>query len=137
MDTTKKTTAWRISVWVLIFTLILTTISASFAFSVHATGGAIGEMGDAAKDATNSVGDAVDKVTDDIGNAVEDVKDKAPDGTVNDSDGMIGNENDEAGSNATMDEERTVGWLGLVIALAIIVIAIVLIIILIPRKKRK
>ncbi len=131
MDTSKKTTLGRISVWILVFALILTALSASFTISAHAKNGVVGEMGDAAKDMVEDVGDAAE-------NAVDQVKDEmtdATDGKVNDSDGVIGNEKDEP--EAEMDEGRTIGWLGLVIAIVIVLIAIVLIVILIPRKKKR
>lgn len=128
----KRTTVGRISVWVLIFALIFTTLSASFALTAHAKGGVMDDIGDTARE-----------ITDDVGNAVRDTADKIEDtdqGTVNDSDGMIGNEKDEmenADGNATMDEETSMGWIGLVIAIVIVLIAIILIVILIPRKKKR
>ena len=130
--TNKKTTLGRISVWVLVFALILTTLSASFTLTAHAKGGVMSDVGDTARE-----------ITDDVGNAVRDTADKIEDtdqGTVNDSDGVIGNEKDEnenTDSSATMDEETSMGWIGLVIAIVIVLIAIVLIVILIPRKKKK
>ena len=128
----KRTTVGRISVWVLVFALLFTTLSASFALTAHAKGGVMSDVGDAARE-----------ITDDVGNAVRDTADKIEDtdqGTVNDSDGVIGNEKDETENtdgSATMDEETSLGWIGLVIAIVIVLIAIVLIVILIPRKKKR
>lgn len=128
----KRTTVGRISVWVLIFALIFTTLSASFAITAQAKGGVMNDVGDTARE-----------ITDDVGNAVRDTADKIQDtdqGTVNDSDGVIGNEKNEmenADPGATMDEETSMGWIGLVIAIVIVLIAIVLIVILIPRKKKR
>ncbi|MBO5938683.1 MAG: hypothetical protein J6Q82_04200 [Clostridia bacterium] len=129
MDISKRNTARRISVWVLIFALILMTLSASFALTAHAKNGVMGEIGDAAKEATSDVGDAVRDVVDEAADAT--------DGVANDSDGMIGNEKDEAGSDTATDEGTSIGWIGLVIAIVIVIIAIVLIVILIPRKKKR
>ncbi len=129
MDTSKRMTARRISVWVLIFALVLTTLSASFTISAHAKGGVMGDIGDAAKEATSDVGDAVRDVVDGAMDTTH--------GRTNDSDGTIGNEKDEASSDTSMDEGRSIGWIGLVIAIAIAIIAIVLIVILVPRKKKR
>lgn len=133
MDTTKRTTARRISVWVLIFALILTMLSASFTISAHAENGVMGELGDAAKNATEDIGNAARDAVDDVKDEMSD----ASDGVTNDSDGVIGNESEEADSDTSMDEGRAIGWLGLVIAIVIAIIAIVLIVILVPRKKKK
>ena len=130
MNTTKRSASRRISVWVLIFALILTTLSSAFSISAHAKNSVVGEIGDAAKEATSDVGDAVK-------DAADQVTEHKNDGDVKDSDGMIGNEKDEASADTSMDEGRKIGWLGLVIALVIVIIAIVLIVILIPRKKRR
>ena len=126
--TNKKSSARRISVWVLIFALIVTTIAASFALTAHAKGGVMDSVGRGAREAV-----------DDVKNAVSDVVDSTKEttsGAVNDTDGMIGNEKNEAGAEAP-DDNRSIGWIGLVIAIAIVLIAIVLIVILIPKKKKK
>ena len=136
MDITKRSASRRISVWVLIFALILTVLSSTFVISAHAKNGVMGEIGDAAKHATNEAGDAIKDTADKVTDKADDMMDK-DDGTVDDSDGMIGNESDESGSHATTDEGRTVGWLGLIIALAIVLVAIILIVILSPRKKKR
>ena len=128
MYSNKKTTAKRISVWVLIFALILTMLSSSFVISAHAKGGAMDDIGRAAREATSDVGDAVSDIVDSTKETTN--------GAVNDTDGMIGNEKDEAGAEAP-DDNRSIGWIGLVIAIVIVLIAIVLIVILIPKKKKR
>ncbi len=122
----KKKALRRISVWTLIFALLLTVLSASM-LSVHAEN----FLGDAARD----VGDAVS----DAGHAVSDALDmNGADGAVNDSDGIIGNESAEAPSTDDVaKEDGNSGWIGLAIAILIVVIAVVLIILLIPKKKDK
>jgi len=132
MITNKRTTAGRISVWVLVFALIFTTLSASFALTAHAKGGVMSDVGDAAREITSDVGDAARDTADKISDTAN--------GTVNDSDGMIGNESDETENTdhgGAMDEGTSMGWIGLVIAIVIVLIAIVLIIILVPRKKKR
>ena len=136
MDITKRSASRRISVWVLIFALILTVLSSTFVISAHAKNGVIGEMGDAAKEATNEAGNAIKDTADKVTDKTDNMMNKE-DGTADDSDGVIGNEQDESGTHNTANEGRTVGWLGLVIALAIVLIAIILIIILIPKKKKR
>ena len=129
----KKKAFRRISIWTLVFALVLTVCSFT-ALSVRADN-FMGDVRDAASDAGNAVSEAAS----DVGHAVSDALDmEGSDGTVNDSDGIIGNESEEATS---MDDSASAmqgrGWIGLVIALVIVIIAVVLIIILMPKKKDK
>ena len=126
----KKKALRRISVWTLIFALLLTVLSASM-LSVHAEN----FLGDAARDVGDAVSDAGHAVSDAVSDALDM---NGADGAVNDSDGIIGNESAEAPSTDDVaKEDGNSGWIGLAIAILIVVIAVVLIILLIPKKKDK
>ena len=146
MITTKKHNARRVSVWLLIFSLLMLTASA--ALPVHATPmmDGVGEatrdaahgVGEAAKDVTNGVGNAVKDVTNGAGNAVRDVTDGATNGesgTVSDNDGVIGNEANEA-ADATTDTQSRVGQIALIVVIVAVVIAAIIIVLLIPKKRK-
>ncbi|MBQ8332077.1 MAG: hypothetical protein IJX94_06235 [Clostridia bacterium] len=129
----KKKALGRISVWTLIFALLLTILSASM-LSVHAEN----FLGDKAREAASDVGDAVSDAGNAVSDAVSDALDMKPsDGAANDGDGIIGNESAEAASTDDVKkEDRNSGWIGVVVAILIVVIVVVLIIILIPKKKK-
>ena len=133
----------RISVWVLVFTLILSLVTTNLILPVRATGSVMNGVGEAVSDVGHGVGEAVSDVGHGVGEAVSDVGngmsgatgDMAnPDnGKVSDSDGIIGNEGSETGKDNT--ERGGIGWVALVITLIVVLIVIVLIILLIPKKR--
>jgi L-aminopeptidase/D-esterase-like protein len=109
-----------------------------FSFSLPVTVHGKGALGDAARNVTSDVGNAMS----DVGNAVSDVLDpngnETAGGPVNDSDGIIGNEKNESETEVNpTDNEKSMGWIGLVIAILIVLIAVILIVLLVPRKKKR
>ncbi len=126
MDICKKKHFRRVSVWVLIFSLLITACCASLTLSAHAK--------NFLDEGANDVKDAARNAASDVGSAVSDMGDNASDGAVNDHDGVIGNEGTEA---APEDNGASAGWLGWAIAIAVVLIIVVLIVILIPKKKER
>ena len=143
---TKRKNAHRLSVWLLIFSLL--AMMAASAFTVHATpfvhgaenrtheaGRTAGEMargvadgvGDAARDAANGVGDAVRDVTD---GAVD-----PHEGRVSDGDGVIGNEASPR-ADATTENQGRVGRIALIVVIVAAVIAVIIMVLIMPKKKR-
>ena len=153
----KRRSTGRISVWVLVFALMLTFVTATLILPASASnftegaGNAARDMGNAIGDAANSVGDglgeAVSDVGDGVGEAVSDMAGSANDGKVNDTDGIIGNSDDGADKDMTSgntaennesnenNDAKKGGWIALAIAIVVIVAVVVLVIVLIPKKK--
>ena len=149
----KRRSGRRISVWVLIFTLMLMFISSTILLPVSAAKNSSGlsrgasdmgnAIGNAAEDMGSGMGEAVSDIGDGVGEAISDVADSNDDGKVNDTDGMIGNADsgaDKAPSTDTDTEngngdKSNGGWIALAIAIVVIVAVVVLIVVLIPRRK--
>ena len=129
----KKRSARRISVWVLVFVLMLGILSANLLLPAHAAN-ILDDAGNAVRNAADGAGEAISDAGNAVGDAVSDMA-SGESGRVEDSDGIIGNESGESASPDTMDEETKSGWIAVVIALVVIVVAIVLIIVLVPKKK--
>ena len=149
----KRRSGRRISVWVLIFTLMLAFISSTLLLPISAAKNSSGlsrgasdmgnAIGNAAEDMGSGIGEAASDVGDGIGEAISDVADSNDDGKVNDTDGMIGNADSGADKAPSTDTENgngdksNGGWIALAIAIVVIVAVVVLIVVLIPRRKDK
>lgn len=131
----KKRSARRISVWTLVFALMLSVLSAAMILPAHGEN-FLDDAGDAVRNAADGAGEAISDAGNAVGDAVSDMAD-GESGRVEDSDGIIGNEGSETAAPDSMDEETKSGWIAVVIAIAVIVVAIVLIIVLVPKKKEK
>ena len=132
--THKKRSARRISIWTLIFVLMLGLVSAAM-LPAHAEN-FLNDAGDAVRNAADGAGEAISDAGDAVGDAVNDMA-SGDSGRVEDSDGIIGNESAETADPNAMDEDTKSGWIGVVIAIVGIVVVIVLIIVLVPKKKEK
>ena len=154
---TKRKNAHRLSVWLLIFSLL--AMMAASALTAHATpmmqnaqnrtheaGRSAGEMargvaegvGDAAEDITNGVGNAARDAANGVGNAVRDVTDGAVEpheGRVADGDGIIGNEADP-NANATTAKQGKVGIVALIVVIVAAVIAVIVMVLVIPKRRK-
>ena len=141
MISNRKHSTNRLSVWLLIFSLLMLTAAA--AFSVHATpltdhgnngmheaGRAAGDM---ARDAANGVGDMVEDAANGVRNAADSMA-NGEGGSVADNDGVIGNEGSR--DNAPTDTQGKAGQIALIVVIVAIVIAVIIIVLLIPRKKK-
>lgn len=140
----KKRLPKRISVWVIVFSLIILTFISAFTVNAHAknllddTKNAAGDVRDGIGEAVSDVGDAVSDVADGVGDAVSDATSDMMDpdaGKVSDNDGIIGNEGSETQDGA-MSTSKKSGWIALAIAIAVVVAVIILIVALVPRKKK-
>ena len=143
----KKRMSHRISVWTLIFALMLTIFTSALALPTHAETFSDGmtksvpdmmddagnAVGDAVENAGDAVGDAVENAGDSMGNVIEDMADMDGDGRIGDHDGIIGNEQSETEQGAP--EGGGIGWVGIAVALTIAVAVISLIVILVPKKR--
>ena len=143
---TKRKNAHRLSVWLLIFSLL--AMMAASAFTVHATpfmqgaenrtheaGRTAGEM---ARGVADGVGDAARDAANGVGNAVRDVTDGAVDpheGRVSDGDGVIGNEAD-ANADATTAKQGKAGQIALIVVIVAAIIATIIMVLVIPKKRR-
>lgn len=146
MLTLKKKSTRRISVWVMIFAVMLCALTSTFTLGASAkiisdhnqtkmhsaadhAGDLVQDAGDAVKDAGNAVNGAAEKVKDNV----ERMLDDASDGRVTDRDGWIGN--NDGGKSVMEQADGSMGWVAWVIAVIVAILAIVLAIILIPKKK--
>ncbi len=143
---TKRKNAHRLSVWLLIFSLL--AMMAASAFTVHATplmqnaenrtheaGQTAGEM---ARGVADGVGDAARDAANGVGNAVRDVTDGAVDpreGRVSDDDGVIGNEASPRADAATENQGRA-GRIALIVVIVAAVIAVIILVLVIPKKRK-
>ena len=135
MCTVKKKTTHRISVWVLVFALLLSIGSVSILNASAASW--MDEVENDAQHAGDQVGEAVRDAGDATGRAIDDMMDmNVSEGRVLDGDGRIGNEAEEnsVGNTAT---SSSVGWLGWSIAIVVAITVITLTIILVPKKKER
>ena len=157
MVTNRKQCARRISVWLLIFSLLILTATAAFPVHAMPMNHGVGEaardvgngakdiardaangVGDAARDAANGAKDIVRDATNGVGNAVRDAADNVKNGEggqVSDGDGVIGNESNAA-ADATTDTQSRVGQVALIVVIVAVVIAVIMIVLLIPKKKK-
>lgn len=143
MLTIKRKSARRISVWTLLFALMLCLISGTMTMGVGATmtaephqspvKDAADDLAQNAGDAIKDAGDAVKDLGDDLKIDAEQKLDDAPNGMVTDRDGWIGNR--DGGKSVMEMADGSMGWVAWVIAVIVAILAIVLAIILIPRKK--
>ena len=137
MCTVKKKASRRISVWVLVFALILSIGSISLALNAHAASW-MDEMGNDARHAADQAGDAVRDAGAATEKAVEDMMDvNVSEGRVRDGDGRIGNEAEEPSVENTMGSDSSVGWLGWSIAIVVAITVIVLTVMLVPKYKER
>ena len=130
----KKRLSRRISVWTLIFSLLLAVFTSALILPARAEMFSEG-VTKSASDAADNAGDAIENAGDAVKNAVDDMADMDGDGRVNDSDGIIGNESREAETEE--NSGMSAGWIGAIIAILIAVVVIVLIVILVPKKKHR
>lgn len=137
MELLQKKKSGRISVWLLVFALIFSVLSASLILPTHAAGmmdNAGRSIGEAVSDVGEGVGEAVSDVGEGVSEALSDMgMGDATDGAVSDGDGVIGNEGSETVDGN--EESTRIGWLGIIIALIVVLIVIILIVLLIPKKK--
>ena len=148
----KRRAGRRISIWALVFALMLTFVTINLIIPVSANnmmGGGIGKaadsIGSGIGEAISDVGDGMSEALSDVGDgmseAISDMDGGNDGGDVNDTDGMIGNADsgaDKAPSTDTGDAEDgngNGGWIALAIAIVVIVAVVVLIVVLIPRRK--
>ena len=143
----KRLRGHRISVWVLVFTLLLSFISATLILPASAKNMSVG-IGNAAENIGNGVGEAVSDIGDGVGEAISDVGEGMSEaisdigsdndgGDVNDTDGMIGNADSGADKapESNGEDKGKGGWIALAIAIVVILAVVVLIVLLIPRRK--
>lgn len=146
MLTLKKKSTRRISIWAIVFAVMLCMLTSTLTLGANAAtvfdhnqsgmqkaadhaGDLVQDAGDAVKDAGNAVNNAAEKVKDNV----ERMLDDASDGRVTDRDGWIGN--NDGGKSVMEQADGSMGWLAWVIAVVVAILAIVLAIILIPKKK--
>lgn len=144
-STSFKRRARRISIWAIVFALMLTFISSNLLLPLSAanvTGrtDSTGGMGGAISDVGEGMSEAISDVGEGMSEAISDVTDSSDDGNVNDTDGMIGNSDSGADKAPSTDtdknnEKNNGGWIALAIAIVVIVAIVVLIVVLIPRRK--
>ena len=142
----KQKNARRLSVWLLIFSLLAMT--ATSALTIHATP-FMQNAQDRAHEAGQAAGDMARGITDGVGNAARDAADgvdravrdvtggamRSENGTVSDDDGVIGNESNAAADAAT-DTQATVGRIALIVVIVAAIIAVIIIVLLIPKKRK-
>lgn len=153
MLTLKKKPTRRLSVWVIVFAVMLCTLTGVFALGanaamtsdhnqtkMHSNVDHAGDLvngaenaADNAKDLVKDTGNAVKDAGEKVKNNVERMLDDASDGRVTDRDGWIGN--NDGGKSVMEMADGSMGWLAWVIAVIVAILAIVLSIILIPKKK--
>lgn len=126
MCAVKRKASRRISVWTLIFALLLALESS---FSVFA------RAENMLNDAQQAVRDGSEEAEHAAREASDDADDKKQDGEVQDGDGILGNEQEEEQNANRWENGIKVGWVGVVIALVAVVAVIVLIVVLVPKKK--
>lgn len=115
----------RYSIRALIFAILL-CLSVLLLLPVSAS-----PIGDAASD----VGDAISDVGGALSDATSDML-KPENGTVNDSDGVMGNQSEEATDTAPVeDEESSMGWIAALIAIAVVAVIVILIAVFMPKRR--
>lgn len=144
----KRRAGRRISVWALVFALMLTFITSTLIIPVSANnmsggmGRATENIGSGIDEAISDVGDGMGEAMSDVGEdmseAISDIGSGNDNGDVNDTDGMIGNADsgaDKTPESDGEDDNGNGGWIALAIAIVVIVAVVVLIVVLIPRRK--
>ena len=139
MNICQKRSARRLSVWLLIFSILMLTAIASLPTRAMPVGNGAGNaVGDMARDAADGIGDMARDAADGVGNAVRDAADNVKNGEggkVSDDDGVIGNEGNNA-ADAITDTQSRVGQIALIVVIVAIVIAVIIIVLLIPKKRK-
>lgn len=137
MCSIKKKATNRISVWVIVFALLLGLGSSYLLLDAHAATW-MDEAENDTRHAADQVGDAVRDAGDATGRAVEDMMDmNVSEGRVRDGDGRIGNESEEMTVEQGRGTASSVGWLGWSIAIVVAITVIALTVILVPKKKER
>lgn len=142
----KRRVGHRISIWALVFAMMLTILTWSLIVPASATNMGMGMgkatdsiesgIGEALSDVGEGMSEALSDVGEGMSEALSDIGSGGNDGEVNDSDGMIGNADSGADKAPSTDNENgNGGWIALAISIVVIVAIIVLIIVLIPRRK--
>ena len=86
-------------------------------------------------DAVSDVGDAISDVDGALSDATSDML-KPENGTVNDRDGVMGNQSEEATDTAPVeDEESSMGWIAALIAIAVVAVIVILIAVFMPKRR--
>lgn len=134
----KRRTKRRLSVWGLIFAVLLTVImqtlmlpcSANIIDGVRNTGEEVGgKVSDMARDAESKA----EEIITDAESKLED----ASDGKVEDSDGLIGNETGNAEGSGENGGMGKVGQIALIVLAVAAIIAVIVIITVVSRKKKE
>ena len=145
MSMCQKRAARRLSVWLLIFSILVLTAAATL--PTHATpakdnaGGIVRDaenagnaVGDVARDAADGARDIVKDAADGVRDAADGMR-NGEGGKVTDGDGVIGNEANNA-ADATTGTQNRVGQIALIVVIVAVVIAIIIIVLLIPKKRK-
>ena len=87
-------------------------------------------------DAVSDVGEAISDVGDAVSDAVSDMM-NPENGTVSDSDGIIGDESEEATASLPSDDGTSIsmGWIAVLIALAVVAVIVLAIVFWVPRRR--
>jgi predicted PurR-regulated permease PerM len=109
---------------VLLITSLLLPVSASV----------MDDMRRGARDAVSDVGNAVSDAGGALSEAMTDMF-EGDNGKVSDSDGIIKNEQSESMTEPMEHSGRSIGWIGIVIALAVAAAVIALIVFLVPKRR--
>ena len=122
----------RLSVWTLIFSILLLTCFAC----LPAHGAILDDVKQGAQKSADAVENAANDAKNGVENAARDAADgmEKSDGTVRDGDGMIGNEANEEAPRRGMEK---LGQVALLILIAAVIIAIIMIVSLVPKRKNK
>ena len=122
----------RLSVWTLIFSILLLTCIPCL--PVH--GAVLDDVKQGAQKTADAVGNAANDAKNGVEKAVGDASDgmQKSDGTVQDGDGMIGNEANEEAPGRGMEK---LGKVALLVLIAAVIIAIIMIVSLVPKRKNK
>lgn len=137
---TKKRTLRRLSVWSLIFALLL-LFSGAACLPVHATPILDGAR-NGIEDAGNAVGDMARDAKNGVENAVNDAESHLAEtnrGRVKDSDGVIGNEaaeNTNTSSNGENGKMSKAGVIALIVVIVAVIIAVIIMIAMLPKRRR-
>ena len=122
----------RLSVWTLIFSILLLTCISCL--PIHAS--VLDDVKRGAENTKDAVGNTLNDAKNGVEKAVGDASDgmEKNDGTVQDGDGMIGNESNEEAPRRGMEK---LGQVALLVLIAAVIIAIIMIVSLIPKRKKR
>ena len=131
----KKAWGRRISVWLLVFAIVLVAVS-TLSLPAHASNFSDG-LGNAVSDIADGAGNAADDMAQGLGNAAEDMSGSVDDGIADDRDGFI--EERDAKEDMSNDTEKNTkaGWIAVAIALSVVSAVVILIVVLVPKKKHE